>query len=542
MQASVPEPDTVNEASSTIVRRRAAAVRPSGLLLVLRILAPVALLACAYIFRRQIVDILDSLIGLGFVFTAVHLYSTLGARLVLGCLSLVLFSLVGAASLRFAPRGARAAVFAGICAVIVAAFLWYTRSTKVGIATGILTALLVGANAMSLRRWNELLARPRAGRAANAFFWTGAGVEALLPRPFLLWIAGQAGRQPKAKASSWQRIFPGAVIAAAALAAFAPYSMMMRLGQSLFMSPQAVFVFGPEYHDQSPYDVSDMARNAATGDIFLCGDTQFSPKVLRGGAGAPIDTRVWNSGNEFCDFSGALNRFVTFDHDSDELLLVDPHRLAVLLRLHLDKVPYGEVLLAVHPRLNLVAVGSEDEGGRGGGPDIRIVDLDRAQVVREIDFPLGYVIADPRRPVIYTNHFAKNLGVRSHDIRSGKLLATSPAFGRSDRMTFDAARDEVLATSVETGQVWRLDAATLKPKLPIDTVLGARGLAIDAPRDLLLVSSFFTNEVDVIDLKTRRSLRRYRLGPWMRDILVISDQGVAFVASRYGVYRLHYLR
>ena len=109
-------------------------------------------------------------------------------------------------------------------------------------------------------------------------------------------------------------------------------------------------------------------------------------------------------------------------------------------------------------------------------------------------------------------------------------------------MAFDAARDEILATSVESGQIWRLDAATLKPRPPIDTVFGARGLAIDAPRDLLLVSSFLTNEVDVIDLKTGRSLRRYRLGPWMRDILVISDEGIAYVGSRYGVYRLHYLR
>ena len=109
-------------------------------------------------------------------------------------------------------------------------------------------------------------------------------------------------------------------------------------------------------------------------------------------------------------------------------------------------------------------------------------------------------------------------------------------------MTFDSARDEVLATSVEAGQIWRFDAKTLRPKPPIDTVFGARGLALDAPRDLLLVSSFLTNQVDVIDLKTQRSLRRYRLGPWMRDIMVLSDEGVAYIASRYGVYRLHYLR
>ena len=109
-------------------------------------------------------------------------------------------------------------------------------------------------------------------------------------------------------------------------------------------------------------------------------------------------------------------------------------------------------------------------------------------------------------------------------------------------MAFDVARDEVLATAPELGQIRRFDAATLEEKDPINTVFGARGLAVDVDRDLLLVSSFLTNQVDVIDLKTGSSLRRYRLGPWMRDIRVLSDEGVAFVASRYALYRLHYLQ
>ena len=57
-------------------------------------------------------------------------------------------------------------------------------------------------------------------------------------------------------------------------------------------------------------------------------------------------------------------------------------------------------------------------------------------------------------------------------------------------MAFDLARNELLATVPETGQIWRMDAATLKEKSPIDTVFGARGLAVDPDRDLLLVSSF----------------------------------------------------
>ena len=537
------EAGLVNGQPDAAARRAGAFAPPSGPLLAARVLAPLALLACAITFRRQIVDVLDSLIGLQFVFTVVHLYSTMGVRLLLALLALALFMLIGALSFRFAPEGTRAAVFAAVSAVIVAAFLWYTRSAKVGIVIGVTAGLLVGANGMSSKRWHALLRHPRGGWFASLFFWIGVGIEALLPRPFLLWIRRDLGdRRSKAKSPSWSRMVPGAALAAGAVAAFAPFPTMMGVGQSLFRSPHAAFVFGPHFHDQSPYDVSDMARNPATGDIFLCGDTQLSPKMLPRGDGPAIDTRVSTAGNEFCKFSSALNTFVAFNNETDEVLLVDPKSFAIDRRLHLENLPYGEILLAAHPGINLLAVASEDEGGRGGGPDIRIVDLDRLQVIRQIDSPAGYMITDPRRPVIYTNHFAMDVGVRAHDMRTGKLVATSPAFGRSDRMAFDGARDEVLATSVEAGQIWRFDARTLKAKKPIDTVFGARGLAIDASRDLLLVSSFLTNQVDVIDLKTGRSLRRYRLGPWMRDVMVLSDEGVAYVASRYGVYRLHYLR
>jgi hypothetical protein len=254
-----------------------------------------------------------------------------------------------------------------------------------------------------------------------------------------------------------------------------------------------------------------------------------------------MDTRIRKSGNEFCELAGP-DVLATVDKDADELLVSDPETSQLRGRLSLDRMPHGEMLLAAFPKLGLLAVASENELNRGGGPDIRIVDLRRMKVAREIDGEVGYLIADPRRPVIYANHFAMDLGVRAWDVLTGRLLATSNYFGRSDRMALDLARNEILATVPETGQIWRLDAATLKEKPPIDTVFGARGLAVDPDRDLLLVSSFLTNDLDVIDLKTGRSLRRYRLGPWLRDVLVVGDEGIAFVASRYGVYRVNYLR
>jgi hypothetical protein len=523
--------------------RSAMRVSPSRILLIGRLMSPFALAAAAFLFRREIVDLIESQSGLGFVFTIVHLYSTAGVRLIIAVAAFFLFISVGIASLRYAPRGAGIALFAMLCAVLLASYLSLAgRSLRSGVEAGLLVGCLVAANAISPERWRALLAHSRLGRPLNLIFWIFIGIEFLLPRAYLTWIrqhrTGPGGVDQAS--ASWLRILPSSALAAGALAALAPFPALMQLGQWLFMSPAATFVFGPEYQIYSRYDVSDLARSEATGDIFLCGQEQHSLKVLRGGRAPAADTGITKSGNEFCEFAGS-GALATVDKRANELLIIDTSSLKLRGRLRLDRMPDGEQFLAAFPKLNLLAVASENEVPFSGGPAIRIVDLRRMKVTREIDAEVGHLIADPRRPVIYANHFTMNVGVRAWDMQTGRLLATSSRFGRSDRMAFDVARNELLATVPETGQIWRLDAATLKGKPAIDTVFGARGLAVDPARDLLLVSSFLTNELDVIDLKTRRSLRRYRLGPWLRDVLVVSDEGVAFVASRYGVYRLNYL-
>ena len=529
--------------SSQEVSTRGFAARASSsrILLICRIVAPVILAAAAFRFRQEIVDFIQGLSGLEFVFTVVHVYSTLGVRLIVAGVAFAAFAAVGVLSFRFLPKRTRIAIFAIVCAAIVGAGLWYLgRGPKTGVTCGLLSGCLVAANALSGERWNAIVVQPRYGRLLSAFFWLGIGAELLLPRAYLAWI--ERGRRGVREHSGVTRVLPSAGLSAVAFAAFAPFPALMSLGQTLFMSPAATIVFGPEYAVFSKYDVSDIARNPANGDVFLCGNGQKSPKVLRGGSRPAIDTKIWTGGNEFCELGGP-RALVTVDNGSTDILLViDPDTLNVRSRMPLPRMPYGEIFLAVQPRLNLVALASEDEGGRGGGPAVRIVDLQRMKVIREISAEVGFLIADPARPVIYTNHFAKDIGVRAWDMRTGHLLAISNRFGRSDRMVFDAARNEVLATVPESGVIWRLDATTLKDKAPIHTVFGARGLAVDPARELLLVSSFLTNQLDVIDMKTGKSLRRYRLGPWLRDVLIVGDEGVAFVGSRYGLYKVNYLR
>ena len=517
-----------------------ASSRLCGFLVIARVLAPSVLVLAAFTFRQGIIDLVERFSGLGFVFTVVHLYSTMGVRLILGALSFVLFAMVGIAAFRYARHRVRTVIFAGVCSAFVVFSLWFLgRLPNASIAGGVIAGTLVAANAIARESWRSLLADRRFGKIVSGGFWVLVGIEVFLPRGYLAWLNPKGSPKPSPIAL---RILPGALLAASSFAVLAPFPQLMQLGQTWFMSPAATIVFGPEYQVFSKYDVSDLARNPATGDIFLCGDSQETPKVLRRGEAPAVDIAISNNGNEFCEMAGTRAFVTVASQTTDDLLVIDPDSLKVRNRLRLDKLPYGEIFLASQPKFNLMAVASENEGGMGGGPAVRIVDLGKMKVIQQISAEVGYLIADPNRSVIFTNHFAMNAGVREWDMQTGKLLATSTRFGRSDRMAFDASRNEVLATVPESGLIWRLDATTLKSKPPIHTVFGARGLGIDADRDLLLVASFVTDELDVVDLKTGHSLRRYRLGPWLRDVLVVSDEGIAYVASRYGVYRVNYLR
>ena len=109
-------------------------------------------------------------------------------------------------------------------------------------------------------------------------------------------------------------------------------------------------------------------------------------------------------------------------------------------------------------------------------------------------------------------------------------------------VSLPAQAETVYVSNEKDNSVSVIDGESLKVTSTIKTGRRPRGIVLSEDMSKLYVCIGDDNRVDVIDLKTGKSLRRYRLGPWLRDVLIVGDEGVALVASRYGLYKLNYLR
>src|SRR5215471_11451148 len=150
----------------------------------------------------------------------------------------------------------------------------------------------------------------------------------------------------------------------------------------------------------------------------------------------------------------------------------------------------------------------------------------------------GLIHTHPAKPLLYMA-FPKT--VRAYDLNTRRLVGTSAVKGQwVDGMAITPDGKELLVGLPLHSKVLRFNAESLELNGSIATVFGVRTLAVDPERNLLLTASLATNMLDVIDLKTYRPLANYYVAPWLHDICLDTKNGVAYVSSTEGLFRVQY--
>jgi hypothetical protein len=243
-------------------------------------------------------------------------------------------------------------------------------------------------------------------------------------------------------------------------------------------------------------------------------------------------------------YSARSKEIYNYNTKAQQLNILDSTSLKLKESIPIQISP-GNNWIEMDPHTGYIIVVSEGSKSKGDlENDIHTVlvhSVDR-KVVKKLKLHATNILLHPNRPLLYMSQF-RNISneIIIYDLASLEIINKKVINERMDRMAYLESTNELLVTIPIKSKIHRLDADTLALKGNIKSSFGVRTMAVDTKRNLLLTVSLVTNILDVIDLNTYQSLKRYYLAPWLRSI-VLDGNGTAYVSGYTGLFRVNYAK
>ena len=508
------------------------------------------LLAAIYMLREPLVAVIETRIGIVWVTAVtVNLLSTSADRVALFSLAVVVLSLgfpLVAAAIRskvwvsLARMGLAFGLFLGI--FYLSAGMLVPLDVVMAIALSMLLVYNTLPSAASWRGGDQRLTSSR-----NLIFTICIGVEVLLPKPFLVWLASLLGEDHVAVrlGRRWMpNWFPGVCVASALAVLFlsaSTWSLRMPIYPQGLLELRRAWFPDPSVDLLDDEDAYWLELSADRSTLYVSG--WGTPHLLAYNvklpSAPPRASTVDIDGAEYFAYDPAANELFVFIARTSELVVLDASTLALQRSFSIPALAEGEVTVIWDARSGQVFLLSEAD--IESGPAFTAVDAATGDVNHSMDLDAGSGgLLDPNRPVLYLAFFRRRAELVVYDTEQLEILKTVATEPRIDGLAFDERADQLLVGSPLNSAVLRYDAETLERKGDLKTSFGVRGLALDPERNLLLSASIATNHLDVIDLTTDRVVARYWVGPWLRRISLDTEAGIAYVSSKYGLFKVDY--
>lgn len=139
---------------------------------------------------------------------------------------------------------------------------------------------------------------------------------------------------------------------------------------------------------------------------------------------------------------------------------------------------------------------------------------------------------------IFTVSFWRSQSVAEIERSTMAVRARRDVGGAHYDMVFDPAGDRLFVSAFYGSRIRILRGSGLAPIGRIPTGLGARALALDRRRDLLLASSVYDGALTVCRASTGGRLAWLHVGGHVKDIAVDEERGLAWLSSRCGMFRV----
>jgi hypothetical protein len=138
--------------------------------------------------------------------------------------------------------------------------------------------------------------------------------------------------------------------------------------------------------------------------------------------------------------------------------------------------------------------------------------------------------------------FQENSDLIIYDTIRQQVVLRTPTPAHLDRLAFARIEGELelLAPAAIGAEILRFNPETLEQKGAIPSLFGARAIAVDPVRRLVLVGSLVTHQLEVIDLDSQQRSAIYYIGPWLRSLSLDVEAGKAYLSSHEGLFQIQY--
>lgn len=487
-----------------------------------------------YLLRYRLLDIWEKNIGLEHtVGYAVYLLSSASTRATLYIAAAAALGIVLWLSGRLGRTDAEKFLYA-LAGAFVSAYISFSILLIVPnvFLRAAMVTVLFALNTLPAEWLEKLIA---SSKALNAFILAGVGfAEALTPQIYVHWLAARAQKKiARTKYSALAGVF------------IVPFFWVFLLTP---FDNQRIITFGEKLHPEPAVqkfaegDFNWIEFNPVRKELYVVGlDTNF---VLAYNAddltAAPRRSKTPIDKTQSFAFNPDRQEIYIYNNITHELLYFDLPDLKLIHSIPAPDMATGDVWVVWNRQTDSIIISSETD--LSDGESFIMLDRNSGEILAHLPPPLiprAFILSRPEKPILYFNSFSDTYLI-SWDMENYKIINKIQTQPRTDRMAYDPSDREILVASALEGAILRYDADTLDFKGKIKTSPGDRTLALDPKRNLLLTGNFIDNRVRVVDLSTREVAKTFYLGPWIRTIALDVENGVAYVSSIRGLFKLTY--
>ena len=348
----------------------------------------------------------------------------------------------------------------------------------------------------------------------------------------LSWVVGRALGKPRIIVGLATRIGAG-------LLCFPLLALGFMAGWEIPLSPQAALLFdAPNLYDLEVDDIgrrllvttsqkNERQQHLCVGFAFSFDDLSAPPIMIRPPSIDFEDIAIDTAGRTIYHLErGRLNMMAI---DADTFQVIRSRRLMV----DCD----GAMNHALVPSAGRLFISCEMDSPT----NLLVIDMQSLKKIKT--FGTGKqtsVQGDDVNGVLYMFYEWKPMLDRL-DAHTLEITDSAPSSNYADKMYLSYRRSELFVPSPPESGVWVYSVPDLKLLYKIKTLAGVRPLAVDEKNDLLIVASYVSGYMDVIDLETKKTIQHHYVGKYGRTIVVDPERRQAYLATASkGLYLLRY--